>query len=254
MSILETTAPNFARAVRHWPGAELLASHFQDLDETLERNGPSTIELTKSFLECVCLTIVQDSGDTPEYQNTTELLRQAMATVGLARTREANRFNKLLSGYFKLTDAVAEFRNRDGTVAHGSDGFVDVVGHGQTRMLVLAVDCILGLLLGSLEGAEPNLRYTRRHYETFSHYSSRIDECVSCRAEVVDVEGETDDESGAEVVVTFKTQRSEIVSLRLRPSEVLFAHDRVAYVEALQASREFQQAVAEDDSTAEGAS
>lgn len=254
MSLLETTAPNFARAVRHWSGAELLASHFEDLDETLERNGPSTIELTKSFLECVCLTIVQDAGGAPEYQNTTELLRQAMATVGLSRTREANRLNKILSSYFKLTDAVAEFRNRDGTVAHGSDGFVDVVGHGQMRLFVLAVDCILGLLLGSLEGAEPNLRYTRRQYDTFSHYSSRIDACVSCTAEVVNVEGEMDEDSGAEVVVTFETQRSEIVTLRLRPSEVLFAHDRVAYVEALQASREFQQAPGEDGLNEGGAS
>lgn len=237
MRPLDELAPNLRQAVARWPGAVSLAAHYEDLASTFEGNQNSVIELTKSFLESVCTTILWDEGiRTDSDAKTTQLLKDASTAIGLVHTRGASRFDKVLSSYFRLTDAINDLRNNEGTVAHGKDGFLDVLCENHLRILVLTADAVVALLLGSLDGVEPNLLHTRRSYDTFEHFNRRIDAATSCVAEVVEPEpdGGANDGVGQVVVLEFTTRElRDGVSLVLRPSELLFSHDRNAYVEIL---------------------
>ena len=237
MILLDSVAPNLRRAVARWPEAPSLKSHYGDLASTLAANGNSVIELTKSFIECVCTTILLDAGKPVVAQaNTTQLLKDASEAVGLVHKRGASRFDKLLSSYFKVTDAINDLRNNEGTVAHGKDGFLDELSLQHHRILVLTADAVVALLLSSLERTEPDLLHTRRHFDTFEQFNAEIDTVASCTAAVLEIDSdeETLAEEGQLLELVFKTpQLKEGVSLMLRPSEILFTHDRGAYVEIL---------------------
>lgn len=237
MRPLDEMAPNFRRAVARWPGAASLASHYEDLASTFEGSQNSVIELTKSFLESVCTTILRDEGiRTDPNAKTTQLLKVASTAVGLVHTRGASRFDKVLSSYFRLTDDINDLRNNEGTVAHGKDGFLDALCENHLRILVLTADAVVALLLGSLDGVEPNLLHSRRPFGTFEHFNRRIDAATSCVAEVIEPEAGGDANGGIGQVVVLEFTTPELqdgVSLVLRPSELLFSHDRDAYIEIL---------------------
>lgn len=237
MSQLDELAPNFRRCMTLWPSARLLASHHTALSAALESNGSGIIEFTKSFLECVCRTILRDHGATVDANyTTTHLLKEAAASVGLVHTRGQSSFNKVLSSYFKLCEAINNLRNAEGSVAHGKDGFLDDLCAHHLRILVLAADSILALLIGHAEATEPNLAHTRRPFSSFDHLNRRIDAAVSCIVEVSEPEPD-DAETGPWVVMEFRTAGlDEGVTLTLRPSELLFGHDRLAYVEVLRST------------------
>jgi hypothetical protein len=83
------------------------------------------------------------------------------------------------------------------------------------------------LLLGALDGSEPNLIHTREPYERFEHFNSAIDAAVR-------VEAEVDYDDGV-VVLGFKTPAlNEGLKLRVEPSQLLYGLDRAAYVEILE--------------------
>jgi hypothetical protein len=91
-----------------------------------------------------------------------------------------------------------------------------------------AGDAILGVLLGALDGSQPDLVATREPYETFLHLNDQIDRTVVVDARV------DEDGSGSTVVVTVATGAgTEAIELRVEPSRFLYEIDREAYVEAL---------------------
>ena len=235
MKPLDDVAPNFRRATTRWPGAMNLAAHYAGLVAAYETNGTSLVELAKSFLESVCKTVMVDSGKQPESPTTTtSLLKEAAEAVGLAHSRGASSFNKVLSAYFKLADALNELRNAEGTVAHGKDGFVDPLCPNHTRIYLVTADAVIALLLDALDRVEPDLLHTRRSFESFEHFNRSIDAAVSCFVEV-EPPNEDDGEGESLVVKFMTTALTEGVSLILRPSELLYAHDRNAYIEVLHA-------------------
>lgn len=228
---LDQLAPSFRRACARWPDAKLLASDYDDLAKTLANGGNSALELSKSFLESVCLTILKDRGKEPVTDETGPLVREALAALGLQNTRGASRFDKVLSAYNKLTDALNDARNEVGSAAHGKDGFLDALSDNQRRAYVLAADSVLHLLLAALDGQSPDLRHTREPYARFGLHNGTIDSAVSCSAEV---EGD-----GAQATICVLFQVGEVeVQVRVAPSEYLYAHDRTAYVELLRAAED----------------
>src|SRR5690606_16512692 len=62
---LDEVAPDFRAAYERWPHAPNLRQHYDDLVNTYEKEGSSLIELTKSFLETVCWTVINELGATP---------------------------------------------------------------------------------------------------------------------------------------------------------------------------------------------
>lgn len=232
---LDNLAPNFRRATMHWRGGKGLVAHYETLSAAFEGNQYSLVDLTKSFVECLCRTILTDYGQSPaSNMGLTELLKNAAAQVGLEHQRGASKYNKVLSAYFKLSDAINDLRNNDGAISHGKDGFLDDLCENHQRILVVSADAIVALLLGAMDGREPDLNYTRRPFDTFEHLNRVIDAGVSCAVDLIEPEDTDGTAVGPTISVEFMGPGGmSPVPLLLRPSELLFMHDRQAYVELL---------------------
>ena len=230
MAELDELVPNYRRAQEQWPDAPTLGSHYKALSACFSGNGYGLVEHVKSFIESVCLTIMGELSEpmpssTP---STTELLVAALKPLGLRNTKGANKLDKVLSGFNRLSDAITEMRNETGPVAHGKDGFLDPVTADHARVFLLVGDAILGVLLNAFAGMEPDLSVTREPYESFPHLNERIDRAVSVEARV--------DEDGDRQVVIFSVATGppdEAIELRVEPSRLLYGIDREAYIEVL---------------------
>ena len=197
MADLNAVAPNYRRARERWPEATALSQCHEALTACFDGNAHGMVEHVKSFIESVCITILYEFGesmpsDTP---SATELLVAALRPLGLHNTKGASKLDKVLSGFNKLTDTLTEMRNDHGAVAHGKDGFLDVVTADHARAFLHAGDAILSVLLNALEGKQPDLMVTREPDERFQHLNERIDRAVSLEARV--------DEAGDRPTIVF---------------------------------------------------
>jgi hypothetical protein len=222
--------PNYRRASERWPQAPALLHYHEAISNCIAGNGHGVVEHVKSFIECVCITILGEFGEPlPSSDPTsTELLVAALKPLGLQNTRGASKLDKVLSAFNRLSDALSEMRNENGPVAHGKDGFLDVIEEDHARAFLHAGDAIVGLLLNALEGKQPNLLFTREPYERFKHLCDRIDRSVGIEAEVDD-EGD-----GPMLVLSLSIYgRTEKLELRIEPSRLLYGIDRTAFVGVL---------------------
>lgn len=221
--------PNYRRASERWPQAPALLQYYEAISNSIAGNGHGVVEHVKSFIECVCTTILVEFGEQiPSNPTSTELLVEALKPLGLQNSRGASKLDKVLSAFNRLSDALSEMRNENGPVAHGKDGFLDVIEEDHARAFLHAGDAIVGLLLNALEGKQPNLLFTREPYERFKHLCERIDRAVGIEAEV-------DDESGGPILVLSLSifGRTEKLKLRIEPSRLLYGIDRTAFVGVL---------------------
>ncbi len=232
MKEFDSLVPNYRKAVERWPDAQNLSHHYEALVDSFEGNGHGLIEIAKSFIECVCLTILGELGK-PIVRcnpNTTEILVETLDALGLRNCRGTSELDKVLSAHNKLADALSNMRNHNGPIAHGKDGFIDALTSNHLRTYLLTGDTLLCLLLSSLEGIDPDLQYTREPYERFVHFNDRIDKCVI-------VESYIDETDSQMIVLSFKTMSlPDGTVLRVEPSRLLYAIDRASYKEILAAS------------------
>jgi hypothetical protein len=226
MPDLDAVAPQFRLAAQRWPEAPTLLNHYRDVSACYAGGGHGLIGTAKSFIECVCLTILGEFGKPMPCSDpsTTELLVEALKTLGLQNTRGASRVDKLLSAHNKMADALSEMRNANDPVAHGRDGFLDALTENECRAFLITADTILALLLSAYEGKEPNLQYTREPYDRFAHLNERIDRTVSMVGMV------EDSEDGQLLILTLRGPGGEEIDIIVPPSKILYALDRTAYV------------------------
>ncbi len=230
MSEVDTLAPNYSRAMEHWPNAPNLSHCYKEIVTCYARSSHGLVEHVKAMLESVCITILEEFGKPMPSSNpsTTDLLVEALRPLGLYNTRGASKMDKVLSGYNKLTDALSEMRNENGPVAHGKDGFLEALEADHARAFLHTGDAILGLLLNAMEGKEPDLSKTREPYERFPHHNDRIDRSVAIDA-AVDLDGDV-----PLVILTFTTGgNAEEIEVKVEPSRMLYGVDRSAYIEIL---------------------
>lgn len=222
--------PNYQRASNRWPQAPALAQHYGAICHCVAGNGHGVVEHVKSFIECVCITILGEFGEAlPSTDPTsTELLVAALKSLGLQNTRGASKLDKVLSAFNRLSDALSEMRNENGPVAHGRDGFLDAIEEDHARSFLHTGDAIVGLLLNALEGKQPNLLVTREPYERFAHLCERIDRSVALNAKV-------EFEDGLPVLIVSLSigNKPETIDLRIEPSRLLYGIDRTAFVGVL---------------------
>lgn len=231
---LDDIAPAFRAAKERWPDAPNLQQHYHDLVQTFEHNGSSLVELTKSFLEMVCQTVIRELGATPPESSspsTSELLACVLDALDLRNQRGAGALGKVISGHNKLADGLADLRRQDGTVAHGKDGFLNAISNRHARVYLLSADTIITLILNAFDGKEPSLLHTREPPDRFRHLNQRIDSGCALDAEV--------DETGTLVlrVQAGPKREDDTIELRVAPSELLYYLDRQAYVSVLEALR-----------------
>lgn len=231
-SALDDIAPAFKAAATRWPDAPNIQAHYVDLASTFESNGSSLIELCKSFLEMVCITIVTELGkDLPASSRptTTEYLGCALDALGIRYQRGSSALGTILSGYNKLSNGLSDIRNQEGSVGHGKDGFIDAISERHARVYLLSADAIIALLLQAYDGVEPSILKTREAHSRFSHHNQRIDAATQVEAKV--------DEDGV-VELSFRAGTLEDgFDIRVPASELLYYLDRQAYVDVLDALR-----------------
>ncbi len=242
---LDDTAPAFRAACERWPHAPNLQQHYRDLARTFEEEGSSLIELTKSFLEAVCWTVINELGATPPDSSaptTTELLSCVLDALELRNRRGVGPLGKVISGHNKLAEGLNELRNQDGSVAHGMDGFLDAISSRHARVYLLSADSVIALILSAYDGKEPNLLTTREPPDRFRHLNERIDAGCALDAEV-------DMEEGVLVVRVLAGDQTpgEAIELRVPPSELLYHLDRQAYLSVLEVLREVPPAEREEE-------
>jgi len=227
---LDDIAPAFRAAANRWPEAPNIQAHYADIASTFENNGSSLIELCKSFLETICITIINElGGNAPANGSTTDYVVASLDQLGLRNTRGASAFDKVLSAYNKLADSLTIVRNQEGSVAHGKDGFVDAISDRHARVYLLSADTIIALLLQAYDGVEPYILKTREPHNRFSHHNERIDSATQVEAWV--------NEDGV-VELSFRAGSLEDgFNIRVPASELLYYLDRRAYVDVLDALR-----------------
>jgi hypothetical protein len=152
----------------------------------------------------------------------------ALKTLGLENSRGASKLDKVLNAYNKMSDALSEMRNENGPVAHGKDGFLDVIEEDHARSFLHTGDAIVGVLLNALEGKQPNLLVTREPYERFAHLCDRIDRSVAVNARV-----DFEDDLPVLIVSLSIGNKPETIDLRIEPSRLLYGIDRTAFVGVL---------------------
>jgi hypothetical protein len=236
MADLDLLAPNYRRARERWPDAPTLSRCYEALTTCFDGNAHGMVEHVKSFIECVCITILAEFGEPkpPSNPTATVLLRAALRPLGFQNTKGASKLDKVLSGFNTLTDALTEMRNDQGAVAHGKDAFLDAVTADHARAFLHAGDAILSVLLNALEGKEPNLTATREPYQNFAPLNDRIDRAVSVKVRV--------DDEGDRPIVVFAVATGpadEAIEIRVEPSKLLYGTDRSAYVEVLRTATAF---------------
>lgn len=233
MEDFDLLVPHFGLAKDRWPQAPMLSNHYKAVKESYAGSAHGLIATIKSFIESVCLTVLGEFGRTmPSSEpSTTELLVEALQSLGLQNSRGASKLDKLLSAHNRLTDALNEMRNENDPIAHGKDGFLDVLTLNERRAFLLLADTILALILRAYDGKEPDLQYTREPYDRFLHLHDRLDRTVTVESAI------EDDTDKPEIVITLRTADSpEGIQLRIEPSRLLYAIDRTAYVELLASS------------------
>ena len=241
MGEFDDLVPYFAVAKNRWPDAPNLQEHYLSLRTAYEQNLNDLIEQTKSFLETVCITILNDLGEElPSNPNTTVYVKRTLEKMGISNQRGASAFDKVLSSLNKMADALTEVRNQAGGVAHGRDGFLDPIQKNHAVMYILAVNVILSVILEAFDGVPSNLLYTRDKYERFGFYHEKVDSNVAVEADV-----DSDDNT---LVVSFLVGDLSY-EMRVPPSQLLFSVDRQAYVDILASLQSFTE---EQESGAEG--
>ena len=231
-SVLDEIAPAFRAAANRWPDAPNIQAHYDDLAHTFETNGSSLVELCKSFLEMVCITIATElNKDLPDSSRptTTEYLGCALDALGIRNQRGSSALGTILSGYNKLSNGLTDIRNQEGSVAHGKDGFIDAISDRHARVYLLSADTVIALLMQAYDGVEPSILKTRESHSRFSHHNERIDAATQVDAKV--------DEDGV-VELSFRAGTLEDgFDIRVLASELLYYLDRQAYVDVLDALR-----------------
>jgi Abortive infection C-terminus/Domain of unknown function (DUF3387) len=230
ISVTTDALPNYRRASDRWPQAPALAQYQAAINQCIAGNGHGVVEHVKSFIECVCITIMKEFGEQlpSGSPNLTRFLVAALGVLGLQNSRGASKLDKVLSAFNKMSEALDEMRNENGPVAHGKDGFLDAIEDDHARSFLHAGDAIVGVLLNALEGKHPNLLVTREPYERFAHLSGRIDRSVAINAKV-----DYEDDSPVLIVSLSIGNKPESIDLRIEPSRLLYGIDRNAFVEVL---------------------
>src|SRR5437667_3026053 len=227
---LDALAPHFHQAKERWPGAPTLTRHYEAVLESYTGGKHGLIATIKSFIECVCLTILGEYGrPMPSADpSTTDMLVEALKVLGLENSGGASKVGKLLSAHNRLADTLNELRNESDPIVHGRDGFLDTLTVNERRAFLLTADTILALLLSAHDGTEPDLQHTRAPYDRFRHLHERIDRTIT-------LESTIEDEDDRQVLVLTLRSGSlpEGVRLRVEPSRLLYAIDRTAYTEFL---------------------
>ena len=230
--------PAIRECCAHWPGAAMLHQTFEALDKNFQEDNDACIDCAKSIVEVVCRVIIDELDDPSApvkpkaaYPDFGEWVSATVRVLKLGDIRD-NAFQKLISQHHKLTTTLGDLRTTAGPVSHGKDGFIGRLSSYHRRAAVLSADAIVAFLHHAYTEAELNLTRTREPYERFGAQNTMIDDWCGYRAAEINEDGLLE----VTVAIPGPEGRAETFTVEAPPSQFLFHLDRMAYVEALNAS------------------
>ena len=230
--------PAIRECCAHWPGAAMLHQTFEALEKGFAEDNDACIDCAKSIVEVVCRVIIDELDDPSAsvkpkatYPDSGEWVGAAVRVLKLGDIRD-RAFQKLVSQHHNLTTVLGNLRTTAGPVSHGKDGFIARLSSYHRRAAVLSADAIVAFLHHAYTEAELNLARTREPYERFPSQNVMIDSWCGYR------EAEINEDGLLEVTVAIPGPegKPETITLESPPSQFLFHLDRMAYIEALNAS------------------
>lgn len=192
-------------------GAIHIRAQIQAIETAIEQSPAFVFDLSKSLIDTVCKTILEDRGvKLPGKPESPQLLRETLKALKLhhedidqtEKTYES--LKKTANGLQTALTGICELRNSHGLIGHGQDGYAPALENIQAQFVASAADAIVHILYRSHKGYSGNGAKSRIFYEDYDSENTRIDESY-------------DDDSMTEFVKQF------------RPSEVLFKVDKAAY-------------------------
>lgn len=227
--------PAIRECCAHWPHAAMLRQTFDALEESFENDNDACIDCAKAIVEVVCRVIIDELDDPaapvkPKEENPAfgAWVSTAVRVLKLGDIRD-NAFQKLVSQHHKLTETLRGLRDNAGPVSHGKDGFIERLSTYHRRAAVLSADAIVAFLHQAYTEAELNLARTREPYEHFRNQNALIDSWCGFRTAGVN-------EDGLLEVAVALPDDADPITIEATPSQFLFQLDRMAYIEAFNAS------------------
>ena len=235
--------PGIRAFCAYWKHAETLQQTFETLERTFADEHDACIDAAKGIVECVCRILIKelrDSTNPLESKKNPEisaLVGKATQLLKLDIDRHRP-FSNLIKKHNELTNALRILRNEAGTVSHGKDGFIAKLSVHHQRSAVLAADAIITFLHEAYLEREPDPVRTLEPYEHFHMSNDLIDK------HTVTVVG--DEENGLLNVIVLLPGSDEVL-LAVETSRLLFSVDREAYKLVLNACREAEAAMFQNE-------
>lgn len=169
-------------AVEFYPNAPHLTQQLTALERALEEGSPLAFDLSKSLVECVCRTILEDRGRTfASNVDAPVLLRETQALLPLVPAEsDANRdsVRKTLAGLITSMQGICELRNSDGFSSHGKDAFKQHVAKTQAQLAARAASTIVGFLVSMHRGEAGVHDRKRIYFDDYPDFNTHIDGSV----------------------------------------------------------------------------
>lgn len=203
-------------AVALWPDHAQLAAIVEAVERGLEERSDTVIDAAKCLVEATCREILQERGIEAEADASVQkLVRAAMGAVGLHDDGAGDVVTRAFNGWLTAAQGLGEMRNHFGVLSHGRARASYALRQEQRLIAARLSESFVALLIEAHLERDPDLLHTRQVFEGDSLLNERIDEIIVVRA----------DEDTGEVIL------GDLA--RLRPSQLLYAHDREAYIEAM---------------------
>jgi hypothetical protein len=112
------------------PNVESIVQQIETIEESLERIPDFAFDLSKTLVETVCKTVLEDLGQTVDPNwDCPRLLKETTNRLSLlpadcpepAKSREA--IEKTIRGLLQSIQGLCELRTRFGIASHGRDGY-----------------------------------------------------------------------------------------------------------------------------------
>ncbi len=216
----ESTTPNpsftmdGAREVLQMSGGAIhIERQIIALEDAVIGNPGLAFDLSKTLLETVCKTILEDRGEPVEkHWNMPQLFKETCECLPLVPVSHSDQpavtrsLVKTLKGLQTVVQGLCELRNMEGFASHGKDGYTLSLDPLQAEMAARAADALVHYLYKAHQSYPRDLSTGRlpiEHFEAFNEYIDDIHDVVG------------------------------IFDLQYLPSEVLLVVDKKAYREKL---------------------
>jgi len=185
-------------------GAIHIRAQIQAIETAIEQSPTFVFDLSKSLIDIVCKTILEDRGvKFPDKPESPQLLKETLKALKLHH-EDIDQNEKTANGLQTALTGICELRNSHGLIRHGQDGYAPALENIQAQFVASAADAIVHILYRSHKGYGGNGANLRIFYEDYDNENTRIDE-------------PHDDDSMTEFVKQF------------RPDEILFKMDKSVY-------------------------